>query len=439
MSKRYAYYRTSDGRPYRGTDGKCAPNHILSEIGKTASVDANGQVSWPEIDAITKFRVALRYAFSVVGLDGAELNETDTWHIAWQAIVASVKSAPSKPVDPVKLIGRINDSAAKFFRAPLAKYVLVSSLSIAELPAKRIKVRDCVVASLKERGKRFPLPEALSAPVHRSAISNHIENTKYRLVRVSVKGRSIHDAADRALNSLHLLRALWSLSTARGGFWHMLGWIPSGEPLGVIHIGPIHTLHLPDGKLAADNLYWCEPDFTEDQAIFRNAKGWTEIEGIRRRAMKRLGALQYRSEMEALLIRYVRALDQLDMDVAFLQMWSILEKITGTIGANYDKTIKRTIWPLPEETRHSDQDILQLIRCRRNQYVHSGRTSDASEQAAYLIKSFVEPHIRILLLNVLGVRSLEEYAAFLSLPTKRNMLLGRKQRLAKAIRILYPE
>lgn len=98
--------------------------------------------------------------------------------------------------------------------------------------------------------------------------------------------------------------------------------------------------------------------------------------------------------------------------------------------------MRRAIWPLPKDTRLCAKDILQLLRCRRNQYVHSGKSMDAGEPIAYLMKSFIDHHLLILISNTLGVRTLEEYGKFLSLPPDTGALLEEKRKLAKAIRIL---
>jgi hypothetical protein len=429
----YAYYRKPDGGLYDGTDGKHAPNHILSEIGKTSFLSADGEVAWHGLDVMLRFKVALRSAFVILGPDAVEVNENDSWDIVWKALVALIRNAPREPIASKELLERVNIAAAAFFREPPAQYVLVTSLSVGDFPARQIRVGACVVTPLKERGKRFPFPETLSAPSQKSAFASHIRETQYKTVRVSVLGRSIHDAADKALESVHLLRALWSLPATYGS-WSLFRTEPVRKPLGVIHIGPIHTLHWPDGKPVNDGLYWYEPNYAGDQAIFPGDKRWVEIEKSRRWAMGRLRCLPYRSELKALLIRYVRALDEADMDVAFLQMWSILEKITGTIGAKYDETIKKAVWVLAKEERPLAGNILGLLRCRRNQYVHSGRVSqEEGEKTVYLIKSLVDLHLGLLLSNVVSAHNLAEYAEYLSLPAERDELLKRRRMLTKAI------
>ncbi len=130
-----------NGNPYRGIDAQYAPSAVLAEIGKTATVNANDGVSWQGF-SMQPLEMSLKNTMVVLDAIGGELNETDSWRIIWQALVASVKSAPGKPVNPIDLTTRVDKLAAEFLRKPRASYVLVSSLSIVDLPTKRIEVED---------------------------------------------------------------------------------------------------------------------------------------------------------------------------------------------------------------------------------------------------------------------------------------------------------
>jgi hypothetical protein len=164
VGKQYAYYRKPDGKPHHGDETEYAPNAILAEMGKTAFLGADGKVSWLGLQVPLRFQVALRSAFAIFGPDDVEVNEEDAWDIVWKTLLASVKSAPGKSVAAKALLHAVNDAAAAFFRMPLVAYALVSSLSIASFPARRIKVGECTISALKKRGARFPLPQVLSTP-----------------------------------------------------------------------------------------------------------------------------------------------------------------------------------------------------------------------------------------------------------------------------------
>lgn len=226
------------------------------------------------------------------------------------------RKALGQPIKPSDLIAAADVVAAAFFRKQLQRYVLVTSLSMTDLPAKQIVVRGCTISSLKERGTRFPLPNVLTSGVHKFAFSKHLTDTKYRLVKVAAGGRTTHDATETALDALNLLRALWSLYATYGSWTQHFG-SPEKRPLGVIHLGPVHTLHFPDGRPAEDNLYWYTPEFTRAQALFDDSVKWPQIEKRRRWAMRRLGTLPYRRELEDLLVRFIVALDQPEPNTAF--------------------------------------------------------------------------------------------------------------------------
>jgi hypothetical protein len=192
-------------------------------------------------------------------------------------------------------------------------------------------------------------------------------------------------------------------------------------------------LHRPDGSDAGDGLYWFDPDYSEDQNLFEWTDRWGRIENNRRALMRRIAALAYRQDIEELLIRYVVALDQPDPNKAFLQMWGILEKITDTVGANYDETIKRSIWAYNNDDRPLTKDLLETLRFHRNRYVHAGREGQEADQVTYLVKSVVDPHLVRLILNPFKVRSLEEYGQFLSLPVDEGALEEQRRRLGRAL------
>jgi len=422
-----------NGRHYTGVDEKYAPVHLLSEIGKTATVDANGAVAWTGY-SVMQLMVALQPAFVVLSPNGNELNQTDAWQIVWKTIVALIKSRPDKSINPSDLLKKADEEASEFFRIPSNNYVLVSSLSVTDLPAKRIKVRRCIISSMKQRSKKFPFPESYSLQSH-GPFCQHINSTEYRSVKVSTQGRTVHEATNNALNALNVLRGLWNLFATYGSWSISFGSV-TRKPIGVIHAGPIHTLHHPNGKLVDDNLYWYDPEFQGEQPIFSKNEIWVEIEKKRKMAMRRIAALEYGAELESLLIRYAAALDQPDADLAFLQMWGILEGITGTVGGNYDQTIRRTLWVFASEKRNLAKDILESLRCHRNRYVHSGKTGEESSQVAYMIKAFVDPHLINLIINTFKVRSLEDYGECLALPPDISSLEQKLRKFSDAIRVL---
>lgn len=145
--------------------------------------------------------------------------------------------------------------------------------------------------------------------------------------------------------------------------------------------------------------------------------------------------LPYRAELQDLLIRYAEALDQTDMGVAFLKMWSILEKVTQTVGDSYDETIKRSLWLFADEDRDLAREMLGCLRGRRNLFVHAGRSGGNGDQIVYLVKMFVDRHLIELIKNPCGCRYLGEYAEILSLPRDIRDLEKKRRHIKFAMKL----
>ncbi len=230
-----------------------------------------------------------------------------------------------------------------------------------------------------------------------------------------------------------MLRAFWTLFATYGSYSLSIG-VLRPRPLGAVYLGPSQTLHnRSDGK-PVDDIYWADPDFSEEQSVFDPPNGWANIEKHRKWAMRRLKRLPYRKELESLFGRYVIALDHTNLNIGFLQLWGILERMTDTVGARYDDTVSRSVWVFDDHEIAAD--IVGSLRTRRNRYVHSAQAGEDRQQAIQLIKSFVEPHLITLLRNDLDVSSIEEYGIQLSLPKSIEKLKKQRSRYDKAIQNL---
>jgi len=430
--KKYVFYRMPTGRPYKGNDDKFAPTNILKFLGETSKANPDGIASWQNLKVMDYF-TALRSMFVLLDPDGQELNGSDSWGIVNDALRQVLRNSIGKPASVAALLEQANREAAAFFQKPVANFVLVTSLSVEQLPANRIVADSCQITGLRMRGSRYRLPKVLEFHRHGAAFAEHLQSTKYQLVKVTTHGRTHQDAVENALSAVNLVRGLWSLFDTFGS-WSFHGGIPQRKPLGVIHLGPVHTLHNLDGTPATEEMYWYDPHFSHDQPLFKNNERWIKIEKNRRNAMRTLRTLPHRRDVVALIERYAEALDQLNPDIAFLQMWGILEKLTDTVGANYDETIKRVLWIYLNEERPMLKEMLESIRNYRNQYVHAAKGNVDPDQTAYLIKSFVDPHLLRLIFNSFKVNSVEQYAEVLALPTDIAVLEQRIRRLSRALR-----
>lgn len=424
MRRRYVFWRTPAGKAYRGADQRHSLVEVLAEIGRTSKV-IEGRIEWVGF-TLHRFETSLKAALVVLGPDGEELNDTDAWSVIWAGLRASIKKrGGGHPVAPSDLLREADSEAAAFFRKTLSRYTLVTSLSVASLPAKTSRIHGSVLAECTG-AKRFTYPPALR--YHQRSLPP--VPAGYQRVCVKTYGRSIHEATSKALADVTLLRGLWTLFSTYGS-WSISVGSTKRKALGVIHTGPIHTLHQPTGEPVED-IFWYEPDYLEAAKPFRPSKGWVPIEQHRKWAMRRINLLPYRGEMEGIIGRYAVALDQINLDIAFLHLWSILEKLTDTVGTDYDETVRRAVWPFSD--RRLAGEMLKAMRLHRNRLVHAARSSDDRDQVAYLVKSFVEPHLLRLIRNDFRIGSLEEYGRHLAFPTNLESLERQHRQVGHALR-----
>jgi hypothetical protein len=426
---RYAFWRGPDGNLNKKDPDKYCPTELLAECGRETKVNQDNSVSWtPHFDQIA---VGLRLAFAIFIKD-EPLNDHDAWTIAKNSLVNACRSAGGgAPIDNARFLEIADTLAHEFARRPLRKYTLVATLSIKTLPRKSIHINGCTIRPLSSRGK-FKAPQVLVGLSQESLFRRHLEKSSYARVKVETTGRSENESALKAIDSLNLLRAYWTFPTVFRRWTHHFGPGQLAKALAVVHLGPFQTLHFPSGECVADS-FWRDTDPQEDQNLFSPPVPWSELDNLRRRAMRRSVLLPYRRSMEHLLLRYIAALDQRDHDVSFLQMWTLLEYITGTIGGKYDETIERAVCFVTP--RGLGRQLLQCVRIQRNRYVHAAHSTIEPDQAAHLLKMFLELHLNILQWNAYRIASLDEYAKILALPCDIATLQTQKKRLSIAIRL----
>jgi len=429
MKSRHVFWRDAAGNADK--DQKWAPQQILSQIGQTAEVNDEGRVQWKGLFGLQPYDTTVRNKVVVLDGDGKELSGPDAWGIVCKAMSSVIKKdGGGKPIGLGRFISKGDELARKFLAQPVSKFHLVSSVSVKSFPFKQASSDGCRIRPLRDR-KRYPLPSVTNFVDSRSPIGQHLARTRYRLVRVSVSGRTIHEASDAALAAIGHLRALWNLFATIGS-WTIRGGSSKAIPLSVVHAGPVHTLHQADGT-PVDDVYWYEPSFVGDQKLFEaDTRKWARIERHRRWAARRIRAVPYGADLKGLLGRYVQALDSPNLDVAFLHMWSLIEKMTGTVGARYDDTVRRAVRLMPD--RDIRVEMIEAVRSRRNQYVHSARSADDRDQIAYMVKSFVDLHLVSLFRNDFGVASIAEYGEILGLSVESDSLAKRCKKLARDLR-----
>jgi hypothetical protein len=426
---RYAFWRGPDGKPLPRNREDVGPQELLDRIYRCAKVANDGTVVWHSFNML-RDPPLLQQSIVLKMHNGVELNDTDAERISLDAI-KEVRKAGHKTISPDAYLQALDQLVAIHQRKPSELYLLRTSLSVAELPFRRISLRGCTIRWLKDP-KHYVRPAALNE-LKGTALWEHGITTHYMPIVIRTSGKTVHEAIEKGMESLSLLRGLWNFRATLGSWTRRLSYSPPA-PLAVIHSGPVHTLHRCNGKPAINN-YWYEPGHTGDQTLFKKAANWASLSAFIRKAPRVLSANSLRAEVEQLFIRYIQALDRPDEDSAFIRLWNILETMTDTGRNNYDVTITRAVW-IYEKPR-TQKEELQLLRIRRNRLVHSSGTSHDGGISIGALKGVVDDHLRFLLFNPFKVRSLQEYSSLLSQPRERPVLLQKKSVIAAAMRFHF--
>jgi hypothetical protein len=237
--------------------------------------------------------------------------------------------------------------------------------------------------------------------------------------RVTVRARSPFEAADNALDALDLARGLLNWGENRRTFMRFSSGI--SKPVNEIRLGPIHTLHRPDGRLATET-WWYEPSFQASTFPFAVQQPLVNFQAS---AIQRLRRHPYQRLCEDAVIRYTRALDEGEPVTAFLKLWSVLELLTGS-SHSYDTAIRRVSFLFQEHYYHLL--VLNHLRRFRNATVHESATSQAIQTYLYQLKRYVDTLLTFHLTRGRRLVSLDRAIEFLDLPPDE-VELARRARL----------
>ena len=314
-------------------------------------------------------------------------------------------------IDPKRLRGELSKLRNEYENRDPRDFALVTSLSV-EPPIRRVKISikysKIIISSLLP--ERFRLTRA-SYPLEHYA-ENHTPEG-YSILRAYVQAKSEYHAFDKAMQAIDLARGLWNFQMRHS----FLEARPIGppRPINAVRLGPVHTLHHPDGT-SASPLFWYETYVPRKGRAER--LGLVELSNLHEQERKIKNILRwhnYPEFMESAFVRYARSLDGLDYDACFLKLWSVLEYLVVLQGhENYDKLIDRVLFTGDDEKYHSI--VLNHLKTRRNAAVHRGETSDQAKMFVFQLKRYVDHLLKFHLIMGRTVSSQNEACILMSCP-----------------------
>jgi hypothetical protein len=347
----------------------------------------------------------------------------DTHTLVWKALAL----APQELTE-ASFLSAINGQLNILLETKLEEFRVLSTISIAH-PKNTTELRldGCAVNFLHTSyppifsdrtnaitSQRVPVGEA------------KIDYTRFIAV---VDARSPQEAMTAALRAVDLQRAIWCLYGNVS--LEIVG--QSWKPINVVKLGPIHTVHRPDGALASESV-WFEPNYAEVPTYSFDDEATAAAQS--RKAIDCLEASNYRDRLVDALLRFVRALDESNQNTAFIKLWSAAESLLVPERADYEKFVRRCAFLYQEGEYH--RQLLEHLREYRNKSVHAGDDSELAKTHCFQLQSYFRDLMFFHLRYSADFTSLEEANSFLDLPPQKIILNRRKQLLDKAISFLSP-
>ena len=393
---------------------------ILNMLQKRTKIQANGAVAFES----SMYQSVISILLTWLEFSDA-IPEADRRGMIVEALSACAKQGG---LVPDKFIADLNVRELAFKRRIPTEYVLATTLSVKSIDLLQ---SDSLAQDKVTLYRTFP------DSFDRSYFNLHPNQFPYEptppgfsAVSIRVKARSPDAAFELALDRLDCLRGIWNYSINSNRLTSSSSG-PQQQPINMVRLGPVHTLHSENGGLVKDGI-WTEPlysnlgvptDLHATRAGFRG-----RVKGIRRL----MAASTYRQTLEMVFIKYVRAFDQADYDASYLKLWSLLEYMTGN-DSKYDLTIKKCSF-IFDDIKFT-RIVLEHLRDQRNKTVHTGTGAANKEWVLFQLKYYVEHLMRFHLGARRNFQNLSDAVEFLDLSPDPNQLRKTIQRCRRGIKL----
>lgn len=358
-----------------------------------------------------------------------KIPEIEKRNIVWKGISATV----GKGEITEKILGEICREENSYKNLKPQKFVLATSISVNSFSElNKIKLPDkTTIIFNRFLPKKFNRRSIIESAKQGKVVSEDEIPNNFIYVRVNVVARTEVEAYHKAIDTLDLIRGIWNLYlNFRVGRRRSIG----GQNLvNKIILGPIHTLHKSNGKLATED-FWYEPNFVKPSSSFPITNEYEKLKKYEKVIRSKIQKSNYGSEIEDSILKYTRALDEKNFNNSFLALWSLLENLTVS-GSSHADVVSRTLFLYKDREFH--KLILEHLRSYRNKTVHTGDSiSEGMETLLYQLKGYVEMLLSFHLFNNLKFKDISESSQFLSLNSDRAVLNEKIKWLSKAERFL---
>lgn len=373
---------------------------ITTRLERNKTIDANGQVSFHGFEH-SEYTSILG---SMIKFN-REIPELERRKI----IIKSTFVAAAKVLTPDKLLAEIIRQEKSYLAIPKTRFRLITSISLQHPKVPVLfRFKNIELSFGWRQNKTVAASRNIILDRAKSSIIGGLPSF-YESVSVLVKARTNNEAATLALDQLDLVRGIWNYWENR--VVHIRNSSGLRTPVNSIILGPIHTLHASSGALATES-WWYESSYRGSVNIYKNGDHLAKMKLFTKIVRSHLQRSAYREIVESAIIRYTRALDSRDWNYAFLQLWSIIESLTGTTPNESHKTTVKRAASIHKDGEYATQSLIHL-RMHRNNAVHTGEEIENVEPLMYLAKNVVENLINFHLFHAGKFKGLVEVAEFL--------------------------
>lgn len=391
---------------------------ILDSIDGSKTISADGQVSFSGMglqSEISILKTAIKFPDA--------LGDMDKYRLIWLSISDVAKA---KKLEKDNLMAAINDRAKIENRTKQTEFAILTSISVKKpFPNKLMKIESCTVDFLD--GEYPSIFQNRHAAIEDTRFEPRPKKNNYQKIIITSRARSPALAVTAGLRALDLQRAIWCLIAN----YDMQMWGNEWEPINRIRLGQVHTAHALSG-VCDPQAVWYEPNFTEAVPFSPddNVRFETDCDYVR----TQLAKSKYSGQLKNGLIRYVRALDERDQNVAVLKLWGAIEQLAAPGEFNVDSVPRRCSFLFKDTAYH--KQMLEHLRDYRNESVHAGDQSDSAKIHCFNLQFYFRQLIFFHLREAETFDSLAMANQFLDMPSDKVQLDQRKKLIEKALHFI---
>jgi len=235
-----------------------------------------------------------------------DIGEEISSEIAHGLIVKGFHEATKKQeLTKNNVITAVKKAVREHLGKPNEAYWLLTTLNINvinELP--RYSVNGCSLCFYKHLPKKYRKARSSALSEVSSWLIDKDESFSYYVV-AHVSDKTEHEAVEKMLDAIDLLRGIWNLHINKS---MVLSFGGRKKPINQITLGALHTLHDKNGAKVND-IYWYEPDHYKNHSKVDLSKNSYETLEFTKSVRKALRKNSYGKDVGSAIIRYTRALD----------------------------------------------------------------------------------------------------------------------------------